>query len=77
MFKPFPSDACFFMTLGKRTFENLMGKRENAGNQHFLLFPQGFLSNQRHKPTILVHLNCHLHTLFIWSCPKICRLGKS
>ena len=23
--------------------ENLAGKGENAGNQHFLLFPQGFL----------------------------------
>ena len=24
------------------TAENLVGKGENAGNQHFLLFPQGF-----------------------------------
>ena len=23
-------------------FENIVGKGENAGNQHFLLFPQGF-----------------------------------
>ena len=27
----------------KEGFENIMGKRENAGNQHFLLFPQCFL----------------------------------
>ena len=25
------------------TFENIVGKEENAGNQHFLLFPQRFL----------------------------------
>ena len=24
-------------------FENIVGKGENAGNQHFLLFPQCFL----------------------------------
>ena len=26
----------------KRASENIMGKGENAGNQHFLLFPQCF-----------------------------------
>ena len=31
------------MTLRKRPFKNIVGKRENAGNQHFLLFPQCFL----------------------------------
>ena len=31
------------MTLGKKTFENIVGKGENAGNQHFLLFPHCFL----------------------------------
>ena len=29
--------------LYKRPFENIVGKGENAGNQHFLLFPQCFL----------------------------------
>ena len=33
----------------KEAFENIMGKGENAGNQHFLLFPQCFLSYQRQK----------------------------
>ena len=28
----------------KKLFENIAGKGENAGNQHFLLFPQRFLS---------------------------------
>ena len=31
----------------KRAFEIIEGKEENAGNQHFLLFPQCFLSCQR------------------------------
>ena len=31
------------MTLWKKPFENIVGKGENAGNQHFLLFPQCFL----------------------------------
>ena len=29
-----------FMTLGKKAFENVVRKGENAGNQHFFLFPQ-------------------------------------
>ena len=27
----------------KKAFENIVGKAENAGHQHFLLFPQCFL----------------------------------
>ena len=27
----------------RKTFENIVEKEENAGNQHFLLFPQCFL----------------------------------
>ena len=27
----------------KKPFQNIVGKGENAGNQHFLLFPQFFL----------------------------------
>ena len=30
-------------TLGKKPLENIVGKGEKAGNQHFLLFPQCFL----------------------------------
>ena len=29
-------------TLKKKAFENILGKGENAGHQHFLLFPQCF-----------------------------------
>ena len=31
----------------KKYFENIVGKGENAGNQHFLLFPQCFLPTER------------------------------
>ena len=37
-----------FKTL-KQTFENIVGKGENARNQHFLLFPQCFQPYQTHK----------------------------
>ena len=36
-----------FNVLYKKPFENIMGKGENAGNQHFLLFPQYFLPYQK------------------------------
>ena len=31
------------MTQERKALENTVGKGENAGNQHFLLFPQSFL----------------------------------
>ena len=34
------------LTLRKKTFENIVGKEENAVNQHFLLFPLCFLLNE-------------------------------
>ena len=35
------------MILEKRTYENIVAKGGNAGNQHFLLVPQCFLASQR------------------------------
>ena len=35
------------MILMEKTFENIVGKEENAGNQHFLLFQQSFLPDIR------------------------------
>ena len=32
------------MTLYQKPFQNIMGKGENAGNQHFLPFPKCFLA---------------------------------
>ena len=33
-----------FDALGGKPFVNIVGKEENAGNQHFVLYPQCFLS---------------------------------
>ena len=50
-------------TLRKKALENTVGKGENAGNQHFLLFPQCFLTNQREKSSFEEHV-CFLQ---IWT----------
>ena len=39
----FTTQSRLSMILRKKPFENIVGKGENAGNQHFLLFPQCFL----------------------------------
>ena len=38
--------------LKEKAFENILGKGENAGNQHFLLFLQCFLPYQMQKSSI-------------------------
>ena len=40
LFNPLPR---LLTTLKKDALENTVGKEENAGDQHFLLFPQCFL----------------------------------
>ena len=43
--KPFTTQSHLYCPCKtKKTLENILGKGENAGNQHFLLFPQRFLS---------------------------------
>ena len=37
------------ITPREKPFENIVGKGENAGNQHFLLFPQYCLPSKRQK----------------------------
>ena len=41
-FNPLQNNPDFLTPLKKKAFENIVGNRENAGNQHFLLFPQCF-----------------------------------
>ena len=38
-----PINLPTFTTLRKKAFENIVGKEENAGYRHFLLFPECFL----------------------------------
>ena len=54
-----------------RPFENVVGKEENAGNQHFLLFPQCFLFYGRQKFSSELNLCCRL------LMPSICYVQNS
>ena len=45
----FTTQSQLLMALYKTPIENIMGKGENAGDQHFLLFPQCFLLYQRER----------------------------
>ena len=49
LFNFLPNNPDFYQPLSgkKKPSEYILGKGENAGDQHFLLFPQCFLSFQR------------------------------
>ena len=63
------------MTLGNIPFENIVGKAENAGNHHFLLFLQCFQPFHKQIPTFQSHIFC-LQMLSIYTSLKCCHLGK-
>ena len=48
------------MTVRKKTFENSVGKAENAGNQHFVLFQQYFLDLPFWKQISIFGVDLHL-----------------
>ena len=43
LYQLFTTQSQLLTTQCKKAFENIVGKGENAGNQHFLLLPQCFL----------------------------------
>ena len=49
LFELFTTYSRLLTSLGKKPFENIEGKGENAGYQHFLIFPQCFLPYLRQK----------------------------
>ena len=51
----------------QKDFENIVGKGENAGIQHFLLFPQSFLPYKREKSLCQQHL-FHQHFFLFPQC---------
>ena len=51
----FTTQSRLLTTLMQRPFENVVGKGENAGNQHFLLFPQCFLYCVWQKSFLQLH----------------------
>ena len=63
------------MTFKKKALENTVGKGENAGNQHFLLFPQCFLLNQR-EIVSLAAFNLSSANAFSLVTSKILSFGK-
>ena len=63
------------MTLKKMPFENIVGKEENAGDQHFLVFPQYFFIIPKRISVFKLHLFC-LQMLSIWTSLKIRCLVK-
>ena len=63
--------------LYRKPLENIVGKGENAGNQHFLLFPQCFLPFPKQIPISQSHLYCRLQMLSIWTSLKFHHLEKS
>ena len=43
------------MTQKKKAFKNIVRKRENAGNQHFLFSPQNFLPIAKRTSVVKMH----------------------
>ena len=68
--QPFTTQSPLLMTLAKKPFENIVGKGENAGNQHFLLFPQCFLPILYRISIFKLHLLFRLQMLSIWTRPQ-------
>ena len=58
----------------KEAFEKIVAKGENAGHQHFLLFPQCFLTYKGNTAPLKPPRNCRLQMLTIWMLPKFCCL---
>ena len=50
-----------------KALENMVGKGENPGKQHFLLFQQYFLPFPDQISTFQSHLFCRLQILLIWT----------
>ena len=58
-------------------FENIVEKGENAGHQHFLLFPQCFLPFPNQFSILQSHLFYRRQMFSIWTTLKFCRLVMS
>ena len=63
-------------TSTEKPFENIVEKGENAGNQHFLLFPQCFLPFPKQVLIFYSNLFCRLRMLSIWTSLNFCCLVK-
>ena len=73
----FTRQSRLLTSLRNKPFEIIVGKGENAVNQHFLLLPQCFLPYQEQILTFWSHLCCPRQMLLIWMGMKFCCLVKS
>ena len=64
------------MTLIEKPFEIIAGQGENAGNQHFLLFPQCFLLAPKRISAVKFPLFCRLYMLSIRTSLKNLSFGR-
>ena len=66
----FTTQSWLLTTLREKTFENMVGKRESACNQHFFLYPQCFLPWQGQilsfGPTLICRLQMHSIWINVW-----------
>ena len=62
--KLYTTQSRLLTTLRKKASENIVGKGDNAGNQHFLLVPQCFLLKKKKRETPSFHQYLtHSHTM--------------
>ena len=61
----------------EEAFEDNFGKGENAGKQHFLLFPKCFLPVLKQISAFESCLFCQLQALLFCTFLKFCHLEKS
>ena len=64
------------MTLKTKALENTVGKEENAGKQHFLLFPQCFQLLSQREIVILAVINLSSANAFKVFMSKNLLFGK-
>ena len=64
------------MTLNEKAFENIVGKGENAGNQHFLLFPQCVQPFPKRFLVFRPNFFCRLQNAFILDQSKLLSFAK-
>ena len=73
----FTTQPRLLTTTKNKPFENTVAKRENAGNQHLLLFPQCFISFPEQISNFQLHLLCSLQMPSIWTRLKTCLVVKT
>ena len=67
---PFSKQILVSTCLKHKSFENAMGKAENARNEQFLIFPQCFLALWRNFCHFHQICNCVLQILSVWKSLK-------